>query len=139
MAANAGTAKQGKKNTSGEATQMVGLAKGLAIAYAITSIVFIAYAIILTYTSTTEKHIALVAMICTVVSTIVAGFDSARSAKRKGLFWGILAGFCYAVILFLIGIVLGNGFQFDGGKITTILISLAGGGVGGILGINLKK
>lgn len=138
MAAD-GTMKQIKKNPSEEKSQVMNLVKGLAIAYAITSIIFIGYAILLTYTAMTEKHIALVAIICTVISTVVAGFDSARGAKSKGLVWGIMAGLGYTIILFLIGIFLGNGFLFDGGKITTLLLSLAGGGVGGILGINVKK
>ncbi len=130
--------KNTAKNTSEESSLILGMIKGLAIAYAITCIVFIVYALILTYTSVSEKHIALVAIICTVAATVVAGFDTARSAKSRGLLWGVLCGVCYALILFVIGILLGDGVSFNTGKITTLLIAAAGGGLGGILGINKK-
>lgn len=132
-------AKQAKKSSTEEKSQPVKLVRGLAVAYAITSIVFIAYAMLLTYTEMTEKHIAFVAIICTVISSAVAGFDSAKGVKSRGLLWGVAAGACYALILFIICIFAGEGPLLDSGKLTTLLLSLAGGGVGGIMGINIKK
>lgn len=119
--------------------QIVCMIKALAIAYAITCIIFITYAILLTYTSMTEQNVPLVSLICTVVSAAVAGFDMAKGAKSKGLIWGLAAGVCYVVILFAIIILSGGNFTFSGGKLTTFLIALAGGGIGGVMGINMKK
>lgn len=132
--------KQVKKNTEDKGNpQLVCMVKALAIAFAITCIVFITYALILTYTSITEQNIPLVSLICTVVSAAVAGFDSAKGAKSRGLIWGMAAGVIYAVLLFAICILSGAEFVLNGGKMTLLLISLAGGGIGGIMGINIHK
>ena len=67
------------------------------------------------------------------------GFDWARCAKARGILWGILAGLAYGVILFVLDGIAGSGFSVVGSKGLMILLAAAGGGVGGILGINMKK
>lgn len=131
-----------QKNHDGKSTekksQAVYLMKGLAISYALTCIIFIAYALILTYTDISEKNISLVSILCTVVATALAGFDSAKHAESRGMLWGVLAGFLYAIILFFIIWFSGNGIRGGVAAVTTLLISLAGGAIGGIFGINAK-
>lgn len=127
-----------KKESTGKKNQLQCLAKGLGIAYAITAIVFIVYAIILTYTNVTDKHVGLIAVICTVAASAVCGFDSAKAADSKGIIWGMIAGICYAAILFIIGFFVIGGAYFDAGKLITLLVATAGGGIGGIFGINTK-
>lgn len=122
-----------------EKSQIFKLFSGVLIAYAITCIIFIGYAILLTYTSMTEQGITLVVTITTVISALVAGFDSAKGAKEKGWFWGITAGLIYALILVAIGAWIGEGFAFDVRSVSLIILSIAGGGLGGVIGINLKK
>lgn len=112
---------------------------GVSMAYAITAIVFIAYAILLTYTDMTEKNIPIVVIITVVFSVLVAGFDSARGAIKKGWLWGIGAGLIYAFFMILIGLCVSPGFGFDSKTVMLIVLSLAGGGLGGIVGINIKK
>lgn len=133
--------KQPKKNESTKKAlpQYFGLCKGMAIAYAITCIVFLTYGILLTYSDISEANVPLVALICTAVSAAVAGFDWAKYAKSRGIFWGVLAGLVYAVLLFAIEGLAGNGFALSGSKLTMLLVAMAGGGIGGILGINVKK
>ena len=113
--------------------------QGMVMAYALTCIIFITYGIVLTYTDMTEEKIPLVALCCTVVSAAIAGFDWARCAKARGIFWGILAGLCYGAILFLLDGIAGSGFTVMGSKALMLLLAAAGGGVGGIVGINMKK
>ena len=122
-----------------EKSRLFNLFSGVMIAYAITCIVFIGYAMLLTYTSITEKDIGLVVTITTIVSALVAGFDAAKGAKEKGWFWGIVAGLLYAVILLAIGTWVSKGFLFDARSLSLLILSLAGGGLGGVLGINLKS
>ena len=120
-------------------SQILCMLKGMIMAYAITCIIFITYGILLTYTDVTEEKIPLVALCCTVISAGVAGFDWARCAKARGILWGILAGITYGVILFLLDGIAGSGFGIMGSKGLMMLLGAAGGGVGGILGINMKK
>lgn len=113
--------------------------KGMMIAYAVTCIIFITYGILLTYTDITEKKIPLTALCCTVISAGIAGFDWARCAKARGILWGIFAGLVYGAILFVLDGIAGSGFSVIGSKGLMMLLAAAGGGVGGILGINMKK
>lgn len=131
--------KASKKIITEEKPQIYKLFSGVLIAYAITCAVFIGYALLLTYTSLSEKNIVLVVTVTTVVSALVAGFDSGRGAKDKGWLWGIFAGFVYAIILLAIGAWVSKGFSFDVRSITMLILSVAGGGLGGVLGINFKK
>lgn len=119
--------------------QAKSLFSGVMIGYAITCLVFITYAVLLTYTSITEENISLVVTITSIVSVLVAGFDAARGATSKGWLWGIIAGFIYAVILVVIMTWVQGRLILDSRTISVLILSLAGGGLGGVIGINLKK
>ena len=120
-------------------SQILCMLKGIVMAYAVTCIIFITYGIVLTYTDRTEEKLPLIALCCTVISAGIAGFDWARCAKARGILWGILAGLAYGLILFVLDGIAGSGFSVVGSKGLMILLAAAGGGVGGILGINMKK
>lgn len=131
--------KSPKRNPVSERPMLVCMVKSQAIAYALTCIVFIVYAMLLTYANVSENQIPLVAMVCTAVCCAVAGFDCAKSAKSRGLFWGMGAGAVYVILLFLISIVSMDQFVISPAKFTSVLVGICGGGVGGILGINGAK
>lgn len=115
------------------------LISGVLIGYAITIIVFIAYAILLTYTGMSENNIGLVVTITSIISVIVAGFDAARVQIRRGWLWGLAAGMFYGILLIVLMMTFQGGAISFGRSISLILLSLAGGGIGGVLGINNKK
>lgn len=115
------------------------MVKGMAIAYAVTCIFFIAYGLILTYTNASEEGLPMVALVCTACSTAIAGYDWAKCRRKKGLLLGLLAGLIYVVLLFFITSLAGNGFVFGLSKVMMLIVALAGGGIGGILGVNRKK
>ncbi len=115
------------------------LINGVMIAYAITCLVFITYAMLITYSSFTGENVSTVVTVTGIISVIVAGYDAAKGAKSHGWLWGMVAGLLYAVILAIIGVMLNKGFVFDGRTFMIILISIAGGGLGGVVGINLKR
>ncbi len=132
--------KQTKKKSEDKCdSRILKMLKGMAAAYAITCIVFIAYGILLTFTGMSEEKIPLVALLCTAVSSAIAGFDWAKCADKKGILWGLLAGLVYGGILFLAEAFAGNGIGITSSKCLMFLIAMAGGGIGGILGINMKK
>ena len=129
-------AQRSKKVEEINKPQWQKLMGGIAIAFAITCIVFIAYALILTYTGVSEKYIGIVSVICTVASAAIAGFDSAKGANKRGMLWGIAAGLLYAIILFAICSIAGR--NFDSARMITFIVAGAGGGIGGIIGINMR-
>jgi len=119
--------------------QMGSVISGVLVAYALTCIVFIVYAILLTYTDMTEKNISLIVTITTIISVIVAGFDSAAGASGKGWLWGMVAGLLYSALLICIMSWVRKSFFMDSRAITLMILSVAGGGLGGVIGINMKK
>ena len=112
---------------------------GVLIAYAITCIFFIGCALALTYSSLAEESVPTVMLVAVAVSVVVAGFDAAKGAEKNGWLWGMVAGFLYAVILICIETWVSNGFTVDSRTITSIALSIAGGGFGGVIGINFRK
>ena len=68
--------KQKKKTEKKTADGNVALClvRGMAVAFAITCIIFIGFGILLTYTELTEESLPLVALVCTALSAAAAGF-----------------------------------------------------------------
>ena len=115
------------------------MVKGMAVAFAITCIFFIAYGLVLTYTNISEQSLPMVALVCTALSAAVAGYDWAKCRKKKGLLMGLIAGLIYTVILFIVTGLASDTFTVGMSKVMTLIVALAGGGIGGILGVNRKK
>jgi len=115
------------------------MAKGMAVAFAITCIIFIGFGILLTFTELSEKSLPLVSLICTALSASAAGYDWAACMQKKGFLWGMAAGAVYAVLLYLITGLASDSFSLQLSGIMTFLVALAGGAVGGILGVNRRN
>ena len=120
-------------------TQIMRMTKGVIVAYAITAIAFLAYAMLVTYTNMSEQNEPIIVAVITLLSVMVAGFDAAKGANQRGWLWGMGAGFAYIAVMVIIMTVLLPNFSVDGRTFTTVAIGIAGGGLGGMLGINLRK
>ena len=125
--------------TTGIGTPIKALLVGTLIAYAITCIALIVTAILLTYTNLPETTVPLIMAITCVVSVFVSGFDAGRASAEKGWLWGLAAGGIYAFLLLCVLIWVAGTFSPDTRKITLLLLSIAGGGLGGMVGINFRK
>ena len=122
-----------------QSKQIKALLIGVLMAYAITCIIFLGYSMLITYTGMTERNLPMVVAVTTLLSVMVAGFDAAKGAESRGWLWGMGAGLMYILILTLLMMNVLERFAVDTRTITSIVLALAGGGMGGILGINLKK
>ena len=125
--------------TDDNKSQIRQLIKGVMMGYAITCIIFLAYAMLVTYTQMSERNLPIVIAVTTLLSVMIAGFDAAKGATSKGWMWGLLAGFIYVAILGIIMAIMLPGFFADGRTATVIVLSVAGGALGGILGINIRR
>lgn len=120
-------------------TSQKAIAKGIITAFIITIISFIIVAVLLTYTDMSESIVSTISLMTTVLSALVAGVYVAKEAHSRGLFLGMLAGLVYIVMLFVILFFSQESFTMTVSKIAGIFGAIAGGGIGGILGINSKK
>ena len=123
----------------GQGKQIKSLAVGVLMGYAITCIIFLGYSMLITYTSMTERNLAMVVAVTTLLSVMVAGYDAAKGADNKGWLWGMAAGLIYILILTILMMSVLQRFAVDTRTITSIILALAGGGMGGILGINMRR
>ncbi|MCL2699192.1 MAG: TIGR04086 family membrane protein [Defluviitaleaceae bacterium] len=120
-------------------TRTSAVVSGVLIGYAITCIVFLGYAMLITYSNFTGQGLPLVVTVTSLAAVLIAGFDAARGAESRGWLWGLIAGFVYILILICIGAWVNNSFQADLRTITLFVLALAGGGLGGMFGINFKR
>ena len=126
------------KESDTMAVVKISMLKGLIISYILTAAVFLIYALLITYTDVTEEHISTAALITTVIVCVICGFITARSASSRGLIWGIISGVLYALLMFITGFLLIPSFVPTSKFIVMSVLAAAAGGLGGIIGINLK-
>ena len=60
-----------------------------------------------------------------------------RARGRNGLLTGAAAGIIYGVLLLAVSVIAGGG-PLSLGCATCLIVAAAGGGIGGILGVNTK-
>lgn len=114
------------------------LLKGMAVAFAITCIIFIGFGILLTYTEVSEDRLPVVSLVSTALSVSAAGYDWAACMKKRGILWGMAAGAVYTVLLFFVTGLASDDFSVGSSALMTLAVALAGGAAGGILGVNRK-
>ncbi|MDR0958545.1 MAG: TIGR04086 family membrane protein [Clostridiales bacterium] len=112
---------------------------GVLIGYAISCAAFIACALALTYTDMSESSVPVIVTITSILSAAVAGFDASRGAETKGWLWGMAGGLLYSIILVCIGIWATENFALDMRTVALFVLCVAGGGLGGVIGINFHK
>ena len=111
--------------------------KGTGIALVITCIIFVICALVLTYTDISDSYMGIVSTLCTALSSLVSGFVWAKGRGKGGLVTGIVAGLVYCIIILAVSILAGGGPLSMGTGICAI-VSMAGGGIGGIFGVNKR-
>lgn len=109
------------------------------IAFAISIIILIGCALLITYTDCGDKNLNLVIMIINIISITIASFDVAKIFKNKGWLWGMFMGVLYAFILNITGLIIFKKIIFTAKNMINFLICISSGTIGGIIGINLKK
>jgi putative membrane protein (TIGR04086 family) len=125
--------------TDEKKSTLLALLFGTLIAYALTCIAFIVCALLLRYTSFTEQSVPIFVTVSCVISVVVSGFDAAKGAEKNGWLWGLIAGAVYAAIWVIFGVLFSDDFGIDSRTLMIIVLSIAGGGLGGVVGINVKK
>lgn len=128
-----------KSNNTKSNSAIISLTKGAIFAYLLTALVFVVYGLLLTYTETTEKNIQIVVMMTTVISVLIGGIIASKGVDSKGLFFGMLVGVVYALIMIMVGLCILPVMKITSKMIMIIVLSISAGGIGGVIGINTKK
>lgn len=134
MKARAKTMKE--KNSS----PIVGsIAKGTLIALCVSLILVLIFAFLLKFTNIPDTIISPVNQIIKGVSIFLGVFIGLKKSKELGLVSGLLIGFIYTFLAFLVFSILAGSFSFDVTLLTDIVFGAIIGAICGIICVNIKK
>ena len=117
---------------------IIKILKGVMISIVISILLLTIYAVILTYTSTSENTIKPVVITITGISLLIGSFISSMKLKKQGMLNGGIVGFIYILSIYIISSIWLSNFSIDLESIIMIIVSIITGMIGGIIGINIK-
>ena len=120
-------------------SSLIFILKAVILSYAVSVILLFATAIIAVMRSMSDSGISILVNIVTAISTTLAGFLSGRHFNGKGIFFGALSGIVYTLLLWISGNIISGDINLGFSFLTSIIIGLLCGAVGGICGINTKR
>ena len=120
-------------------TRFFTIGKSVLIAYIITFILTLIYAILLSYTDISESTIPTCMFVINIFSVFIASSIAVIKIKENGLKNGGLVGLMYIIIMYLLSSLTSVGFAVSGYAISTIIFNILLGLVGGIIGVNIAK
>ncbi|SHJ87703.1 TIGR04086 family membrane protein [Tepidibacter formicigenes] len=115
------------------------LLKALGYSYFVTIVLILIYNLFLTYTPLKSSTIPIVTSLIITLGAACAGFYMAYKNSSKGFLYGILSGALYIFFIIIIYFLAQDNFKFEGNIIYKILLDIIAGGIGGIIGVNMKK
>lgn len=115
---------------------MGSIAKGTMIAIISTIILLLIFAVILTYTNISEGTINPVIITITAISILIGSSIGNMKIKKNGIFNGACIGGIYIITIYLISSILNRNFGLNIQSLIMIVISMAFGILGGIIGVN---
>ncbi len=129
------TLKSEKQNS----TAWLAIAKGVVCGLCVSLVGILLFAFILRFSSISDKVIAPVNEVIKGVSIFFGVFVGLRKYKKMGLLNGILIGFLFTVVAFLVFSLLDGTFSFDRTLLNDIVFGSIIGAICGIICVNLKK
>lgn len=115
--------------------RLIALLKCLMASYLITGIMLVVVAALLYKFSIKENvvNISIIAIYC--ISSLLAGLFFSKGAASRRFLWGMVAGAAYFLIICAVSMVVDQNFMpLSNSCITTLLICLGSGMIGGMLG-----
>ena len=123
---------------STHSNNIIKILKGSILAIVISIILLVIFAIVLTYTNFNENMTPTVIIIITAISILIGSQITASSIKKNGILNGIAVGLIYVLFLYLMSSTISKNFSLNNYAIIMIAVSVAIGGLGGIIGVNRK-
>lgn len=126
------------ENISGNGNNIKRIIKGSAFSIIITLIGLLIYSIILSYTNVAETTMPTIIIIITAISILIGSTISTSNIKKNGILNGMLVGFIYIAMIYLLSSVITGNFLLNINSIIMIIASVLTGALGGIIGVNKK-
>ncbi len=111
---------------------------GVSVAILSSFIFLLIYATILSFTDVPESTMATVIITITGISILVGSIISSRQISKNGIFNGGIVGLIYILTIYLISSLLNGNFAINLQSIIMIIVAVASGIIGGIIGVNKR-
>lgn len=115
-----------------------GIGKGIIFSILLTLILVVLIATVTYFVDVSDKIISIILFSVSVLSTLTGAFLVTKGIQENGLIHGMFVGLGYFIIILVLSVISNNGLHFNTNLLTMLLANIAGGMLGGILGINSK-
>ena len=109
------------------------------IALCISLVLVLVFAFLLKFTNIPDSAISPVNHVIKGVSIFLGVFIGLKKCKELGLVSGLLIGFIYTLLAFLVFSILSGSFTFNITLLTDIVFGAIIGAICGIISVNIKK
>ncbi len=115
------------------------IAKGTLIALCVSLVLVLVFAFILKFTNISDSVINPINQVIKGISIFLGVFIGLKKCKELGLVSGLLIGFIYTLLAFLVFSLLSGSFVFDITLLTDSVFGAVIGAICGIISVNIKK
>jgi len=112
--------------------------KSLGICFAVSFILIMLYALILSFTSMSDSSMNMTIQIIMIVSITISSIYGGKKICRKGWLFGIVLGLIFTLLLVPLGMGFGQSLSLDKYFMAKVVMGCAVGLIGGIIGVNLN-
>lgn len=112
--------------------------KGAIVSILTTLFLLIIFSIILTYSKIQESAVPMVTIIISGISILIGGSLTTSNIRKNGMITGGMVGLIYIITIYLLSSIITKNFSFNTYSIVMIIVSVLSGGIGGIIGVNIK-
>lgn len=108
------------------------------ISLALTAVLLLIFAAALYATDLSDSRISDAVFAITVGAVLTGGIFAARSADKSGFLYGAFVALLYFAAIFACSLIINKNAAFGGDMLIKFIGCVAGGMLGGIIGINTK-
>lgn len=112
--------------------------KNLMLEFLLSLLLLLILSVMLSYTNLSEEIITPAIVFISSFCILLGSFLTSRKINVKGIVIGILQGIVYMLSLYIYSSILSKNFAIGSESIVMIVIGVACGALGGIIGANLK-
>ena len=113
--------------------------RGILAAAVITSVSMLVCALVMTFAALDENTVFIAMHITSLAAVFLGSLAAASRISKNGMINGIIVGLVYAVLMLFTGFMTTPGYTLTSKTLLTFGICIAGGALGGIFGVNIKK
>lgn len=128
-----------KDNRRDNKLRMSIILKSVSIGYGFSLLCFLLLAAVVTFTKLSEAVVPMVTQGIVVIGLTISGAVAAMRAKSRGWLYGILCGMLFIGIMLIVSSIAVQDFTFDKYVFSRVILGVAVGTIGGMIGINLIR